>query len=153
SRISPARREGTRVPRDSGFRSMCVFQGCSDSAPALYVTTMSRTGSVFLRSEDGSRFEQVSEPGLGNQDVYSYRGLTSFNGRLSAWPPGILPATYFARNLAPEALVYVSDDPASGKWFRASEPGFGDPGNEAVYCLCAAHDRLYAGTANPDRGF
>jgi hypothetical protein len=153
SRISPARRDGTRVPRDSGFRSMCVFQGIADSAPALYVTTMSRTGSVFLRSEDGSRFEQVGEPGLGNRDVYSYRGLTSFNGRLFASPAGTLTDTYFDRNLAPEALVYVTDDPSSGKWFRASEPGFGDPGNEAVYSLCAAHDRLYAATANPERGF
>jgi hypothetical protein len=147
------RRDGARVPRDNGFRSMCVFQGRSDSELTFYATTMSRTGTIFLRSEDGSTFEQVSEPGLGNPDIYSYRGLTAFNGWLFASPTGTVTDTYLDRNLAPEPLVYVSNDPASGQWVPASEPSFGDPGNEAIYGLCVAHDRLYAGTANAERGF
>jgi hypothetical protein len=50
-------------------------------------------------------------------------------------------------------LIYTSDDPRTGHWVAAAETGFGDPSNLAVYTLRPAFGRLYAGTANPDRGF
>jgi hypothetical protein len=57
------------------------------------------------------------------------------------------------RNLSPEPKVLVTDDPASGKWVEAAEPGFGDPENITIYALCTAHGYVYAGTANPHTGF
>ena len=153
SMLSRRRTENGPVPRDTGFRSMCIFQGSTDPGPALYVTTMSRTGGLILRSIDGEKFEQVGEDGLVNKDIYSFRGLTALKGRLFASPAGTVTDQHLDRNLAPDGCVYVSDDPAKGNWVRASESGFGDPDNEAVYCLYTAHDRVYAGTANPERGF
>jgi len=141
------------VPRDVGFRSMHVFQGRSDKEPALYAATMSRPGGIILRSEDGETFSQIGEVGLGNRDLYSFRGLTSFDGRLFTSPAGTVTDEWLDRNIAPEAKVYVTDDPASGKWAEASEIGFGDPANYAIYALSTAHGYLYAGTANPERGF
>jgi hypothetical protein len=141
------------VPRDSGYRSMCIFQGASDPEPALYVSTMSRTGGLILRSIDGKTFQQVGSDGLFNKDIYSFRGLTGLKGRLFVSSVGTVTDQHLDRNIAPEARVYVTDDPVKGKWVPASEPGFGDPDNEAVYGLYTAHDRVYAGTANPERGF
>lgn len=147
------RGRGGKVPRDSGYRSMCVFQGSSDAEPALYVGAMCRTGGLLLRSIDGENFCPVGEPGLGNSDVYSLRGLTSLGGRLFAAPAGTVTDEYLDRNVAPAVKVYVSDDPASGVWAEASESHFGDPANVAIYSLCTAHGHVYAGTANPERGF
>lgn len=151
--LSRRKADGGPVPRDSGYRSMCIFQGRSDPEPALYVTTMSRTGGLILRSVDGERFEQVGDDGLFSRDIYSFRGLTGYDGRLFVSAAGTVTDEHLDRNLAPEACVYVTDDPVKGKWLRASEVGFGDKDNEAVYCLHTAHDRVYAGTANPERGF
>lgn len=142
-----------RVPRDVGFRSMRVFRGRSDKEPAIYAASMSRRGSAIMRSEDGQTFAQVGEAGLGNADIYSFRGLTSLGKWLFASSAGTVSDEWLDRNLAPEAVVYVSDDPASGKWMKASTIGFGDPENAGVYFLCAAHGYIYAGTANPERGF
>ena len=141
------------VPRDTGYCSMQVFRGKSDREPSLYVSSMSRHGGALLRSRDGETFEQVGEPGLGNRDVYSFRGLAAFGGRLFAAPAGIVTDEYLDRYLAPEAKVYVAEDPVSGAWREASEIGFGDPNNESIYTLATAHGQLYAGTANPARGF
>jgi hypothetical protein len=88
------------LPRDSGYRSMCVFQGKSDRRPALYVSTMSRSGAVVLRSGDGKVFEQVSEPGLGDPSVYSFRALAEMNGYLFAAPAGTVTGGELDRNLA-----------------------------------------------------
>ena len=146
-------REGEPVPRDVGFRSMRVFQGRSDSAPALYVTTMSRRGGVILRSEDGLAFTEVGEVGLGDPNRYSFRGLTALGDRLFTSAAGTVTDEWLDRNLAPEVKVYVTDDPASGKWETASQEGFGDPANAAVFGMHTAHGHVYAGTANPETGF
>lgn len=140
------------IPRDAGFRSMCIFQGKSDPEPALYVATMSRYGGQILRSIDGETFEPVGEPGLGNRDIYSFRGLTVLGDRLFTSPAGMTTDEFLDRNLAPEMRVYVTDDPVSGKWEVASESGFGDPANMAIYALKTAHGMVYGGTANPERG-
>jgi len=150
----PRRRtDGGQVPRDTGYRSMCVFQGRSDPEPALYVSTMSRSGGLLLRSLDGRDFEPVGEPGFGDDRIYSFRGLVGLGDRLFTAPAGTITDEYLDRNLAPEADVYVSTDPLNGRWELASDAGFGDPSNLAVYSLGSAHGRIYAGTANPERGF
>ncbi len=72
-------RQGKEVPRDLGYRGMVVFQGASDAAPALYVSAMSSvsrgTGARILRSADGALFKTVSEPGLGNPNISTFRSL------------------------------------------------------------------------------
>jgi hypothetical protein len=151
-RNAPTERRGD-VPRDTGYRSMCVFQGKADAEPALYVSSTSRLGGVLLRSPDGRQFEQVGAAGLGDPDLYSIGSLVSFGGRLFAAPAGSITDTYLDPNLPPDPIIYVSDDPAAGVWSAACEPGFGDASNIAVASLCAAHGRLYAGTLNADRGF
>jgi hypothetical protein len=146
-------RSAQPVPRDVGFRSMHVFQGAADAKPALYATTLSRPGGTLLRSEDGATFTQVGEVGLGDRNVYSFRGLTNFGKWLFTAPAGTVTDEWLDRNLAPEPKVLATQDPASGDWVEASEPGFGDPGNVAIYALCVAHGYLYAGTMNPERGY
>jgi hypothetical protein len=147
------RQSSEPVPRDAGYRSMCVFQGRTDDAPALYASTMSRTGALILRSADGETFEITSEPGFGDPDIYSLRGLAAVNGRIFASSAGVITNEYLDRNVGLGGNVYVSDDPRSGQWVPAAEPGFGDRSNLSVYCVRPAFGRLYAGTANPDLGF
>lgn len=141
-----------RVPRDSGYPSMCVFQGKSDRSPALYVSTMSRTGAILLRSEDGEIFEPVSSRGFGDATVYSFRSLAESNGWLFVVPVGTVTDTNLDRNLPPEPKIYVSNDPLKGTWLEAAKPGFGDPSNLAIYPVYPAFGRIYAGTANADLG-
>ena len=141
------------LPRDTGYRSMCVFQGKTDDAPALYVSTMSRSGGLILRSADGETFEVVGEPGLGAPDNYSFRGLLAFGDRIFASAAGVITDEYLDPDLGREAKIYVSDDPRSGQWVAAAEPGFGDPSNISISAVTPAFGRLYAGTANPDMGF
>lgn len=139
--------------RDFGMRSMAVFQGKSDPTPCLYVGTMSIWGGLILRSSDGQSFEPVTKPGIADNTVMSFRGLTPFKGRLFASPAGTITEERIDRNLAPKAVVYVSDDPASGKWQLANLPGFGDDKNQGVFSLTSAHGYVYAGTGSPTRGF
>jgi hypothetical protein len=147
------RRSDRRVPRDVGYRAMCVFQARSDPEPALYVSTMSRGGGRLLRSQDGRNFAEVGPPGLGNPDLYSLTGLTAMGGLLFAIPAGVVSNEALDPDRPPEATVYVSDDPGTGNWRAAVSPAFGDPRNIAVSGLAAAHGYLYAGTINPHRGF
>ena len=154
--IAPIRRLKTNeqpIPRDAGYRSMCVFQGKSDRAPALYASTMSRTGGILLRSADGKKFEAVGEPGLGDPSVYSFRSLVAHEGRMFAVPAGQITDDYVEADIPSGAKVLVSDDPARGKWEAASDLGFGDPANVAVSLLYPAFGRLYAGTAIPISDF
>lgn len=140
------------MAREFGFRSMLVFKGKSDKAPCLYVATLSRTGGTILRSEDGKTFEIVGEPGFGNDEVLSFRGLTAFKDKVFVAPVGTITNEYIDRNLAPEARIYVSTDPASGKWQDACEIGFGEDGNRAIFSLAATKNYVYAGTGNPVTG-
>ena len=78
------------VPRERGFRGMCVFQGASDLAPALYCSTISNWGGLILRSDDGDAFEVVSEPGLVDDHLLSFRALVPFNGWLFTTPIGAI---------------------------------------------------------------
>jgi hypothetical protein len=132
---------------------MCVWPSNSEAGASLYVSSMSRSGGVLLRSSDGRRFEEVGEAGLGNPDVYSLANLTVFGGRMFATPAGTVADHYVDAHLAPEAKLYVAENPESGLWEEAAETGFGDPANAGIVSLCAAHGRLYAGSLNADRGF
>jgi hypothetical protein len=150
------RRQETEVEklgRDFGLRSMAVFQGKSDKAPCLYVGTMSIWGGMILRSEDGLAFEPVSAPGLGDDTVMSFRALTILGDKIFVAPVGTITEDRIDRNLAPSALIYVTDDPAKGNWQVANIPDFDDPANEGVFSMTAAHGYVYAGTGSPTRGF
>ena len=86
-------------------RSMTVFKCKSDKAPALYVASLSLWGSVMLHSEDGESFSVVCEPGLGNTNILSFRGLTGIRGKLFASPAGTIPEEIMDRNLASDTAV------------------------------------------------
>jgi hypothetical protein len=142
----------TEMPVDSGYRSMCVYQGKSDREPVLYVSTMSTNGARLLRSKDGKSFEPVGLPGHGDPDIYSFRSLAEVNGWLFAVPAGTATDRHVDGNLPPKPKIFVSDDPGAGKWIEAAKPGFGDSANLAIYPLSSAFGRLYAGTANAELG-
>ncbi len=141
------------VPRERGFRGMCVFQGASDLTPVLYCSTISNWGGLVLRSDDGDRFEVVSEPGLVDDRLLSFRALVPFKGYLFTTPIGSIDEGKLDRNGTSDPTVFVSADPATGQWDRASLPGFGDPRNGVVFNMAVLGDHLYAGTGNPTRGF
>ncbi|MEE4238203.1 MAG: hypothetical protein V2I51_15890 [Anderseniella sp.] len=143
----------TQVPVHRGFRGMAVFQGKSDSRPALYVSTISNWGGVVLRSSDGENFEPVSAPGLGDDQLLSFRALVPFRGRLFTTPIGYNTGDILDRNGTNRPVVMVSDDPANGRWEEASPAGFGDPRNQVVFNMAVLGDHLYAGTGNPQGGF
>ena len=140
-----------RFPRDAGYRSMCVFQGKSDRAPALYVSTMSRTGAVLLRSEDGKSFEPVCEPGFGDASIYSFRSLVEWNGWLFAAPAGTVSDGHLDRNLPPAPKIYASKDPLKGAWVEAAPPDLATL-RISQFILFAGIRAALCGTANADLG-
>jgi hypothetical protein len=144
---------GHEVPRDLGYRGMAVFQGLGDSAPTLYVNTVSSDsrgpGAHILRSSDGVCFEVVSEPGLGDPSVSTFRSLVPFKGRLYLSPTGNRQAWNTARS--PDVLA--SCNPASKVWESVSPTGFDDPTNLVIFEMEVFHDHLYAGTLNYRSGY
>lgn len=152
-RARRTRQVEAEVPKYRGFRSMVVFQGRSDPQPALYVSTICHWGAELLRSVDGVNFTVVSEPGLGDDRLLSFRSLTGFQGKLFTAPTGAIEGGKLNRNFAGECMVYVSEDPAKGKWSRAMEPGFGDASDNSISRLMVFNDYLYASAGNPERGF
>ncbi len=138
------------VPLGSGFRNMAVFQGRSDSAPALYTIPSCGSfgiGPVMLRSGDGEQFEQITEQGmgLGDPNITSVRSMVVFKGRLYMTPAG---SRGFDPNVSYHARILCTDDPASCQWKAVNETCFGDPTNYGVYDMCVCGDHLYAGTMN-----
>jgi nucleoside-diphosphate-sugar epimerase len=146
-------RNDQEVPRDLGYRGMTVFQGRSDPEPALYVSCMSTvlrgTAARILRSVDGERFSPVSEPGLGNPNISTFRSLIAFDNHLFVPPTG--EGITFNTNKA--SVILRSDDPVEGQWELACDPGFGDPTNNGIFELEVFNDHLYAGTFNPFQGY
>lgn len=139
--------------REMGVRSMRVFQGPGDAAPCLYAGTLSISGGLILRSEDGRHFEPVIAPGMGDDRIMSFRGLVAHEDLFFAVPAGTISAAGIDRNLAPEAIVHVSRDPARGRFAPGCAPSFGDPANRGLSALISANGRVHAGTSNPARGF
>jgi len=144
---------GKEVARETGYRSMVVFQGRSDPEPALYVASwaVSRSpGALLLRCSDGTNFEPASPYGIiEGLPLTATRILVPFKGRLFTSPTGTRGhSVNFRINVAGIPVIFATDDPSSGGWVPVCEPGFGDPGNEGVFMICPFNGRLYAGTFN-----
>lgn len=153
--LMPARDGQGEVPHFLSYRGMSVFQGASDAAPCLYVSTWSpmRVGPAeLLRSEDGEHFEIVPRPGW-SEAVRSFRSLCAFEGRVHTSPisSGTVPGQV-SDSLGSDPTIYVSADPRRGGWRPANEPGFGNPRNLTVFELEPFAGQLYAGLVNPDGG-
>ena len=143
--------EGLEYSRYLGFRSMVVFQGESDSEPALYIATWTRSksqGPEILRSEDGINFTLT--PPLKFQtredDVpfNAIRVLVPFKGKLYTAPTGSAQGNV---NIAWSSLIYETKDPNSGEWLCVNYPGFETVEEVAVvYDMEVLGDYLYAGT-------
>jgi 1-acyl-sn-glycerol-3-phosphate acyltransferase len=159
-------RMGDPIPREIGYRGMTVFQGESDPEPALYISTVSsnRSGkaAIILRSTDGIIFEPCSQPGLGYSDeILSFRFLEIFRGKLYTSPIGRhrkssqteSKFTSSTSNATVYPVVFESTDPASGRWYPVSEPGFGNPNNLVVFYATSFNDHLYAGAMNIVTGY
>ncbi|HXI03207.1 MAG TPA: hypothetical protein VNI57_08510, partial [Candidatus Saccharimonadales bacterium] len=151
---------GVRIPAEIGYRGMAVFQGPSDDAPVLYVSSYSGyakyrddsrgQGPRVFRSEDGTKFQVVSAAGLGRHGISAFRSLINYKGKLYTSPVGTAKHT---PNMSPYPVVFESVDPARGEWRPVSEPGFGDPRNVAVFEMAEFNGYLYAGTGNVVAGF
>ncbi|QIB35168.1 hypothetical protein [Ancylobacter pratisalsi] len=145
---------GGKVPREIGYRSMQIFQGAGDPAPALYVSAWApgrAPGGLIMRTYDGRTFEQISRYGiLENAPISTTRCLTAFKGRMFFSPTAKRGTDGAQQNTTGLPVVFESADPASNEWLEASEFGFGDVGNLGIFTLCAEGDRLYAGTFNLD---
>ncbi|KAJ55416.1 NAD-dependent dehydratase [Actibacterium mucosum KCTC 23349] len=146
-------KHGKPAPRDLGYRGARVFQGINDEKPNLYVSTMSTVlrgcAAHVLRSEDGINFEPACEPGIGNDNISTFRELVSFDGYLYAPPAG--EGIQFNSNRT--GVIKRSNDPRPGNWEVAMDLGFGDPTNNGVFMMTTANNQLYAGTFNNYEGY
>lgn len=136
------------VPRDIGYRGMCVFKGKSDTVEALYIASWAPSlapGPLILRTEDGENFDIVSEYGVIGLPITSIRSLIEFNGKLYMSPTGSRGGN---ANTSAIQVVYASDDPAKGNWEQTMVSGFGDIKNESIFSLGVSKNWLYAGTFN-----
>jgi hypothetical protein len=145
--------EGRPAPRDIGYRCMAVFEGASDPRPALYVATAASNsrgrGAHVLRITRDGGVTPVGTPGLGDGNVSTMRTLLPADGLLYTSPAG----SGRAWNAADSPSVYVTDDPVRTDWRAVSEPGFGNPDNDALYSMAHFAGHLYVGTLNPTRGY
>ena len=143
------------VPRYVGYRGMVVYQGQSDQAPCLYVSTWSPLATDppdILRSEDGHHFAAVPRPPW-DSSVRSFRTLQPFAGRVHTSPTGSNKGDGQAQEcVGSESTIYASADVQQALWEPASEDGFGDPANLTVFEMGTFNGQLYAGTVNPTRG-
>ncbi|TCP63419.1 hypothetical protein EV663_101688 [Rhodovulum bhavnagarense] len=141
--------QGERLPRELGYRGMCVFKGTSDREECLYVATYTPArgfGTRILRSEDGIRFDEIPMPEGFDRSVITLRLVVPFKGRLFTSPTGKAGGN---PNQTGQAVIYASADPAGGSWEPVNLPGFGDPGNIGIFEMVGCGDYLYAGTGNP----
>lgn len=139
---------GEVLPREIGYRSMCVFQGTSDPEPCLYVGTYVPArgeGTRILRSEDGQSFEEIPMPDGWGRQIITLRLLVSFKGRLFTSPTGMAGGNV---NASGNASIFASSDPVNGGWEIVNPPGFGDRENLGIFEMVACGDWLYAGTGN-----
>jgi hypothetical protein len=145
------------VARETGLRSMAVFQGASDPEPALYIATwaVSRSpGALLLRTTDGVNFEPVSPYGIiEGLPITATRVLVPYKDRLITSPTGTRGFDVnFVINVSGHPVIYESRDPAKGEWVAINEPGFGDLENQGILMVCEFQDKLYASTFN-NNGF
>jgi hypothetical protein len=145
--------DGKEAPRDIGYRCMAVFEAASDDRPALYVATAASNsrgrGAHVLRISRNGGVTPVGTPGVGDGNVSTLRTLVSVDDLLFTSPAG----SGRAWNAADSPAVYVTSDPVHRDWRVASEPGFGNPDNDALYAMAHFADHLYVGTLNPGHGY
>jgi SAM-dependent methyltransferase len=146
--------DGRDVPLAYGFRNMSVFQGKSDTRPALYtIPSCGRWGKgpIMLRSTDGRHFDVVGEQGLGLGDpnIVTFRGNLTFKGKLFISPSGSRGGRC---NTSFNAVILCSGDPARGNWQASNPVGFGDPTNSGIFDIGVCGNYLYAGTINIRQG-
>jgi hypothetical protein len=145
------------VARETGYRSMVVFESSVESEPSLYTASwaVSRSpGALLLRCADGKTFLPSSPYGIiSGLPITATRVLATFKDRLFTSPTGTRGFDVnFVINVSGTPIVFETRDPASGHWTAVSEPGFGEPGNQGIFVLCPFQDHLYAGTFN-NEGF
>lgn len=139
---------GEVLPRELGYRGMCVFKGRDDPADCLYVSTYAPArgfGARVLRSHDGRSFEEIPMPAGFDRSIITLRLLVPFKGRLFTSPTGRAGGD---PNRPGSAIVFASENPAAGEWDAANAPNFGDPSNFGVFEMVGCGDYLYAGTGN-----
>ena len=146
---------GGQISHFISYRGMSVYQGLSDEAPCLYVSTWSpvRAGpSRLLRSEDGRNYEMVVSPNWGNA-VRSFRSLQYFKGRVHTSPTSSgVKQGFISDSLGSDASVYATNDPRRGPWVTVNDAGFGNPDNLTVFEMEVFNDHLYGGTVNAQTG-
>jgi SAM-dependent methyltransferase len=143
---------GFEVPLQVGFRDMQVFQGRSDDAPALYVTSWGShmgVGPFILRSTDGRTFEEVSAPNYPWFGSQTLRSLVSLKRWLLTAPTGRCGITEDHHD---GCMVLASEDPGRGTWQPACRAFFDDRRNLTVFDMGVFDDHVYAGTMNPTEG-
>ncbi len=140
--------DGEPIPRELGFRGMCVHQPSPEHAPVLFVSTWCPAkgpGPLLLATHDGKRFEPTCEPGLIGLPVTTIRTMVSFKGRMYTTPAGSRGGN---PNVSSHSVVYESRNPLQGEWEPVSDFGFGDPGNLTIFEMAGMGDHLYVGTFN-----
>lgn len=143
--------DGKPVTREIGYRSMTVFQGCSDPEPALYVSNWApgrAPGGMLLRSTDGERFAPATDYGILGLPIQTTRTLAAFQERLFFSPTARKGSDGGQQNTSGLPIIYESANPVGGQWRETNLPGFGDPGNQGIFTLAIFNDQLYAGTFN-----
>ena len=136
------------LPRELGYRGMCLFKGSSDAETCLYVATYAPArgqGGRIIRSVDGQTFEDVPMPAGFDQSIITLRLIVPFKGRLFTSPTGRAGGD---PNTSGRPSIYASEDPVNGGWEIVNPPGFDDPGNVGIFEMIGCGDFLYAGTAN-----
>lgn len=142
--------KGEVLPREIGYRAMCVFQGKNDAKPHLYAATYTPArgqGARILRSGDGASFDVVPMPAAFGENVTTLRLIVPFKGKLYTSPTGTSGGNV---NAMGNATIFATDDPMGGEWEAVNPPSFGDSRNLGIFEMIAAGDWLYAGTGNPD---
>lgn len=140
--------KGEKLPKELGYRGMCVFQGKNDTTDHLYIATYAPLrgyGTRVLRTADGKEFEDIKLPDAFDRTILTLRLIVPFKGWLFTSPTGSGRAN---PNTAGHALVFATQDPMAGDWHLVNPPGFGDPANVGIFEMHACGDYLYAGTAN-----
>lgn len=114
---------------------LVVFDG------ALYAGVSNAvTGAQVWRSTDGTGWQPIVDDGFGDP------ALT----RVDAFAVGDLGLHVSVSGPGRPGFLLRSADGVV--WTPASSPGFTDEGNEALASLSYWHDRVFAGTSDPDAG-
>ena len=149
-------KDGFVVPLSIGFRTMGIYQGKSDPAPAIFAPTWGSHQTpytVLSRCIDGEHFEFISQKGMGLPDPKprALRGFIPFKNKLFMSPG--MGQIRREPNVAGFMVVMVSEDPSRDKWDIACKHHFGNPNNLTAFQLTVFNDHLYAGTLNVNEGF